>query len=47
MKLKSIIGAVLCATLLCGCGGGALPDGTTVPTEPPAHTTAPAQNCHP
>ena len=47
MKLKSIIGAVLCATLLCGCGGGALPDGTTVPTEPPAHTAAPTETTAP
>lgn len=35
MKPKSIIAAVLCAVLLCGCGGGAVPDGTTVPTTPP------------
>ena len=47
MKLKSIIGAVLCAALLCGCGGGALPDGTTVPTEPPVHTTAPTETTAP
>ena len=47
MKLKTIIGAVLCAALLCGCGGGALPDGTTVPTEPPAHTAAPTETTAP
>lgn len=47
MKLKSIIGAVLCATLLCGCGGRAVPDGTTVPTEPPVQTTAPRETTAP
>lgn len=40
MKRKSMIAAALCAVLLCGCGGGAVPDGTTVPTEPPVQTTA-------
>ena len=47
MKTKSIIAAVLCTVLLCGCGGGAVPDGTTVPTEPPVHTTAPAETTAP
>ena len=47
MKLKPILGAMLCAVLLCGCGGGALPDGTTVPTEPSLCTTAPTQTAAP
>ena len=44
MKLKSIIASVLCAVLLCGCGGGAVSDGTT---EPPVHTTAPTETTAP
>ena len=47
MKLKSILVGILCAVLLCGCGGGAVPDGTTVPTEPQVHTTAPAETTVP
>lgn len=34
MKSKSIVAAVLCAVLLCGCGGGAVPDGAAVPSNP-------------
>ena len=47
MKIKSILAAVLCAVLLCGCGGGAVPAGTTVPTEPQVHTTAPTETTAP
>ena len=47
MKLKPILGVMLCAVLLCGCGGGALPDGTTVPTEPSLCTTAPTETTVP
>ena len=48
MKPKSIIAAVLCAVLLLnGCGGGAVPEGTTVPRETVAPTTMPVQTTVP
>ena len=47
MKKRIAALALSGALLLSGCGGGAAPDGTTVLTEPPVHTTAPTETTAP